>query len=510
MNSPSHRAILWPGAPVAILALLVAWCAPPTPQAMAQAAKTQLVIDLASEPSSLDPQQQWNPDSYYVYRNIFDNLVTRDDAGQIVAEIATSWKNLSDTKVEFQLRSDVTFHDGAPLTPEDVVYSVRRITDPTFASPQRDQFGKIVSTEATGPHSVVLTLASPYPALLAQLVKLSIVPKHVIEKIGNDAFNLSPIGSGPYKFVSWQRGVAVTLARNDNYWGRKGVFGAALFRAVPDGATRLADIEAGTSDIARALNTDQAAQLEASGKGKRIVTLTERVAYLRLNPNKPPFDNIKYRQALAYAVDKQGITDGLLGGFDKPVDQMVTPAHFGWSDKIKGLSYNPDAAKTLLKQAGVPPRFTFTTAPFFDQRVVQAVQQQLTEVGFNVAISLVDTPTFLKYIQQGPQNSVALAIVTNSCACQDADGALYPLFHSGSSWSIIDEKPIDALLDEARSTLDAEKRLADYQSVSETIARDIPVLPLYQMAATYGAAKQLVWTPTPNESFFLNRMGWSK
>ncbi len=227
---------------IAGLALLAACCvafSAPTP---AQAAKDRLVIDLAGEPSSLDPQQQWNPDSYYVYRNIFDNLVTRDDAGQIVPEIATSWKNLSDTKVEFQLRDDVTFHDGSKLTPDDVVYSVRRITDPAFASPQRDQFGKIVGAEATGPHSVVLTLDSPYPALLAQLVKLSIVPKHVVEKIGNDAFNLAPVGSGPYKFVSWQRGVAVTLVRNDAYWGRKGRFATAVFRAVPDGATRLADI----------------------------------------------------------------------------------------------------------------------------------------------------------------------------------------------------------------------------------------------------------------------------
>ncbi len=239
------------------------------------------------------------------------------------------------------------------------------------------------------------------------------------------------------------------------------------------------------------------------------MTLTERMAYLRLNPNKPPFDNPKYRQAMADAIDKQGITDGLLGGFDKPLDQMLTPAHFGWSDGIKGPSYDPDAARAILKQAGVPPRFTLTTAPFFDQRVVQAVQQQLADAGFNVAISLVDTSTFLKYIQQGPENSVALAIVTNSCACQDADGALYPLFHSGNSWSIIDEKPMDALLDEARSTLDLQKRLADYRKINEAIATELPVVPLYQMDATYGAAKQLIWKPTPNESFFLNRMDWS-
>src|SRR5687767_3784765 len=140
-------------------------------------AKDRFVVDLVNEPSTLDPQLQWNPDSYYVYRNIFDNLVTRDDKGQIVPQIATAWKVLSDTQVEFEIRDGVTFHDGSTLTPEDVAYSVGRIIDPKLASPQRGQFDKIVKAEATGPHSVVLTLAGPYPALLAQLVKLSIVPK---------------------------------------------------------------------------------------------------------------------------------------------------------------------------------------------------------------------------------------------------------------------------------------------------------------------------------------------
>src|SRR5205085_9562669 len=175
-----------------------------------QAAKDRLVVDLVSEPSSLDPHVQWNPDSYYVYRNVFDNLVTRDDKGEIVPQIATSWKYLSDTQITFELRTDVTFHDGSKLTPEDVAFSVTRITDPKFASPQLGQFDQIVKAEVSGPSSVTLMTKSPYPALLAQLVKLSIVPKKLIEEIGKDAFNLKPIGSGPYKFDAWQRGVQVT------------------------------------------------------------------------------------------------------------------------------------------------------------------------------------------------------------------------------------------------------------------------------------------------------------
>src|SRR5437588_8512750 len=173
----------------------------------ASAAKDVLVVDLVQEPSSLDPQLQWNPDSYFVYRNVFDNMVTRDDDGKIIPQVATSWRQIDDTTTEFSLRSDIKFHDGTPLTADDVVFSVKRIIDPALKSPQRDQFNKIVDATAVNPTTVRLKTEGPYPVLLAQLVKLSIVPKAHVTQVGNEKFNQSPMGSGPYKFVSIQRGV---------------------------------------------------------------------------------------------------------------------------------------------------------------------------------------------------------------------------------------------------------------------------------------------------------------
>lgn len=474
----------------------------------ALADRTRFTVDLASEPSTLDPHVQWNPDSYFVYRNVFDNLVTRDDKGAIVPEIATAWRQLSDTRYEFDLRTDVRFHDGSSLTAEDVAFSIRRITDPKFASPQLSQFGKIAEAVAEGPAKVVVTLKAPYPAILAQLVKLSIVPKRAVEAMGNDAFNLRPVGSGPYKFVAWDRGVAVTLARNEDYWGRKGPFPTAVFRAVPNAATRLADVQAGAADVARAIDSDQAKQLQDSGRGKRLYALTERSAYLRLNPNRPPFDNPKLRQALSYAIDKEGITEGILGGLDKPIDEMVTPVHLGWSGAIKGTGYDPDKAKALLSEVGQPAHFDFLVGTFFDQRVVEAVLQELRDVGFDASIALVDTATFLKAVQQGPREAPTLAISTNSCACQDADGMLAYLFHSGSNWVIAPSPDLDKALDEAGAASDQARRIALYGAIDKRITDEVLALPLYQMAAIFAAAKPLEWTPTPNESFFLNRMGW--
>lgn len=274
----------------------------------------QLAIDLVNEPTSLDPHVQWNPDSYYVYRNIFDNLLTRDDRGEIIPQIATEWDQVSPTEIVFTIREGVTFHDGSPLTPQDVVFSVQRITDKDFASPQLSQFETITKAEVIDGNKVRLTTAAPYPALMGQLVKLSIVPQAVVEEMGAEAFNLAPVGSGPYRFDNWQRGVEVRLTRNDDYWGDKGEFPAAVFRAVPDASTRVANLVSGASDLAVTMDPDLAAQLDAAdGVGPRIA-LTERVAYLSVNGQKPGLDDVRLRQAIAHAIDRDLIVEGLLGG----------------------------------------------------------------------------------------------------------------------------------------------------------------------------------------------------
>ena len=476
----------------------------------ALAAKDRFVVDLVNEPSSLDPQVQWNPDSYYVYRNIFDNLVTRDDKGAIIPQVATAWKQVSDTEIEFDLRSDIAFHDGSKLTADDVVYSVKRITDPKFASPQLGQFDKITEAIALSPTKVKLVTAGPYPALLAQLVKLSIVPKAIVEAVGKDAFNLKPVGSGPYKFESWQRGVNVQLTRNDAYWGTKAPFPTVIFRAVPDAATRLANLQAGASDLVVTLDADQAGQLKVSPKAQALIGLTERVAYVRLNTTKPPFDNPKLRLAAAYAIDKQAMIDGLLGGYDKQVPELLTPAIFGWVDGIKAPEHDLAKAKALIAEAGPAAKaeIDLSTAPVFDQRIVQAIQQMLVDAGFNVKIAMSDMATYLKRAQAGPETTSLLSFGRWSCACQDADGVLFPLLHKSSGWSAYRNPKMDALLEEARATLDTNKRLAAYKQVHEIVAADVPVVPLYQAVVIYGAAKNLTFQPTPNESMFLNRMSW--
>ncbi|MFK3777518.1 ABC transporter substrate-binding protein [Agrobacterium sp. NPDC089420] len=494
---------------VLLAAMLAASSLATTP--FAAYAKDQLVVDFIAEPSSLDPHVQWNTDSFNVYRNIFDNLLTRDDKGEISPQIATEWKYLNDTEIEFKIRGDVKFHDGTPLTAEDVVFSIKRITDPGFGSPQLGQFNQISDAVAKDTTTVVVTTKGPYPVLLAQLTKLSIVPKHVVEKVSKDEFNLKPVGSGPYKFEKWNRGVEVSLALNEDYWGEKGKFPKVAFRAVPDGSTRIANLQSGTTDLASNLNNDLAAQLEASGQGKVLPVRGERIAFFSLNVNKAPLNDKRIRLAIAHAIDKQGIVEGILGGFDAPIDELTAPVSFGYVEGIKAPEYSPEKAKALVAEVGEAAKqeITLFTTPTYDQRVVQALQQMLNDVGLNVSIQSTDMGNWMQQMQSGPETIPSTAFGRWSCGCQDADGTLYPLLHSSSKWASIKDERIDKALDEARVSIDPEKRLALYKTVHEIVAAENYIIPLYQASVIYGAAKDVEFTPLPNENLFLNRLGWS-
>ncbi len=476
----------------------------------AQAAKDSVVIDLSNETATCDPHMQWNQNSYGVYRNIFDNMVTRDNQGVIIPAVATSWKVLSDTQTEFTIRKDIKFHDGTPLTPEDVVYSIKRITDAAFASPQRSQFEAIIDAAVVGDDKVLVTTAAPYPPLLAQMVKLSIVPKAYVEKVGKEEFNKTPMGSGPYKFVEWQRGVHIVLDRNDEYWGNKGVFPKAEFRFVPDPGTRVADLRTGKADVAVDLNPDLAVTIKDDKVCEPRVTLTERVAFLRTNNGRTPTNDLRIRQAIAYGIDKQGIIDGLMNGQDRLADTMLTKEMAGYS-KQSGLPYDPAKAKQLVAEAGdlAKQEIIFATSPNYDQRVVQATQQMMADIGLNVRIEMMDQASFLKAVQQGDLSGRPhISFGRWSCACMDADGVVYPLMHSSSAWSQTRNDELDKLLDDARICLDPEKRVDLYSKADRIILDESYILPLYQVAYIYGANKNLIWSPTPDESLFINRMNW--
>lgn len=479
--------------------------------ALAQTAKTTLTIDLPNEPATLDPHLQWNTDSYSVYRNIFDNLLTRDASGEIVGQIATEWNYLDDTTIEFKIRDDVTFQDGTKLTADDVAYSIMRIIDPELKSPQLSQFNQIDTAEATDPTTVKMTTKSPYPALLAQLVKLSIVPKAYMEKVGAQEFNVKPIGSGPYALAEWQKGVQTELTANDSYWRAKPPFETVVFRAVPDVSTRIADLKTGKADLIRDLSPDQTESVKEAEGTKVLSVATERVGYMYINAQAGATTDVRVRQAIAYAIDRDALIEALLQGYGAQVNILGAPPVFGYTEEVTGYDYNPDKARELIKEAGAEgAKIEFLTSPSYNRAMVEAIQQMVNDVGLDVSISSSDQATFLKRRQGNPENAGTLALGAWSCACQDADGIIFPLFRSGSQWAKYSNPDFDALVDSARSTLDKEQRMADYKKAYEILREDVPGIGLYQAFAVYGANEKLNWEPTANESLFVMDMSWQQ
>jgi peptide/nickel transport system substrate-binding protein len=470
------------------------------------------VVDLVNNPASLDPQVQWDPDSYFIYRNVFDNLVTRDSGGKIVPQVATAWSYRSDTEIVFTLRDDIRFEDGSLLAADDVVFSIRRITDPAFKSPQLSQFDSIASAEPIGTNQVLLTTKRPYPVLLAQLAKLSIVPHAAVEKLGNDGFNQHPVGSGPYRLVNFSRGVKVELAATPSYWRGRPPFPHVEMRPVPSEETRVADVRTARSDIVRLTSTDTADSLKGDTQVKVLFSPVERAAMLMLNALTGPTKDVRVRRAIAHAIDRNLIVEALLKGYARVVDEPMTPANFGWADGLKSYDYDPAAAKALLKEAGIAPgtKVTFPTGPFFDQRVVQAIQQMLADVGLDAQISMTDGPTYLRLRQGRPDEAGDVSFFRWSCGCQDADGVLFPLFHSSSQWAKYSNPSVDTALEAARTSLDPAKRQALYRQVVETLHTDEPAVPLYQDVMMFAARKEVRFQPTPNEAFFLMDMSWTQ
>lgn len=473
--------------------------------------KDTLTIDLPGDAATLDPHLQWNTDSYSIYRNIFDNLLTRDVKGEIVPQIAASWKYLDDKTIEFQIRDDVTFQDGSKLTADDVAFSINRIVDPKLKSPQLSQFDQIAKAEATSPTVVKMTTKSPYPALLAQLVKLSIVPKAYVEKVGDQEFNLKPLGSGPYKLVNWQKGVQSELEAYSGYWRVKPPFQKVVFRSVPDVSTRIADLKTGKADLIRDVPPDQAEGVKGDSNSQILSVPTERVGYLFLNAQAGATKDIRVRQAIAYAIDSKALVEALLEGYGAPVNVVGAKPIFGYTEKVEGYSYDPEKAKELIKAAGAEgAKVEFLTSPAYSRATIEAIQQMVNDVGLNVEISSSDQATFLKRRQGDPANAGGLAFGAWSCACQDADGIIFPLFRTGSIWAKYSNEKYDALVDKARVILDQDERLKLYEQAYEILREDVPGLGLYQAYAVYGANKKLKWQPTANEAMFVTDMSWQQ
>jgi peptide/nickel transport system substrate-binding protein len=474
------------------------------------ASHSTLVIDAPNAPSNLDPAGQYNTDSYVVYRNMFDDLLRRDPVSlKIEPWVADSWKQSSPTVWDFTIHKGIKFQDGSDLTAGDVAFSLNRILDKSFNSPQLANFNTAKQATASG-DTLSIETSKPSPTLLSFLTTLAIVPEKYVKSKGDKGFNLEPIGSGPYKLKTWQQGSEVDLDANPTYWKGKPPFDHVVFRNVPNASSRVADLQSGKADFAFQLSPDDADTVKGAANLRVVATPTERVGYVAFNVlGNTPTKNIALRQAIGYAINYDSLIKNLLRGYGKPVNEVLTPLSFGYDKSVPGFKYDPEKAKQILASNNLQNlSLTFDTSPSYDPNIIQAVQADLKNVGIDVKISNTDQATFLKKVQSPDHTWDSIRFGRWSCSCLDADGTIYPLFHSGTIWASYSNPAYDAAVEDARVTTDEARRTADYKKAFDILQQDVPGIGIYQDYAIYGASKHLLWKPDPQESFFIRDIRW--
>ena len=471
-----------------------------------------LTIDEANNPSTMDPGLQYDQDTIYIYRNIFDQLIQRNTSTlKIEPMVATAWSNPSPNTWKFTIRQGIKFTNSEALTAQDVAFSLNRILDPSFASPQFSNYSYISNVSAAG-STVTITTKAPTATILDYLANLSIVPEHYVQQVGNAYFKLHPIGSGPYKMVSWIQGTSVTLASNNSYWGGKPLYKTVVYRAVSSEETRLSDVESGVADIAVDMTPADAVTAKGNSSVKVIATPTEAVGYLAFNAlgAGEPTQSLQVRQAIIDALNYNQLIADVEDGYAKPTNSVSAPPQFGYDASLAGPAYNPTEAKSLLAQYGNPhPVLTFATSPVYPATLIAAVQAELEAVGFTVNIVSTDQPTYLSKVQSPSHAWGSIRYGAWDCTCGDVDGTLYPLFHTGSIWASYSNPQFDNLVQEARSTLNSAQRQAYYAQAYQALAADPPGVGLFQIETVDIVNPHISWNPGAQETLHLQQITWS-
>ena len=358
----------------------------------------ELSVASGADPSTLDPRKTWVAQGYSINAHVFEPLVFRaekDGKVELVPLLAESWERISPTEIRFKIRKGVKFHNGETLDAAAAAHTITTIQDEKFITNLKLWVRDIESVEVTAPYEMVIKTKKKTRGLLNQLAQVSIVAPEASKA---PDFERKPIGTGPYKIVSYVPNGQVVIEKNPDYWGKAGEADKITFRIMPETSTRLAALEAGEVHIAENLPPDKLDTLRANKELKVVYTPTLRVNYLTMNFRNPLMAKRKFRQAISLAIDRQGIVDHLLGGTTKVANSISPPGTMGYDASLPVYAYDPERAKALLKEVGYKGEVIKLGGPMgrysMDKQVTEAIGGMLRAVGIN---TVVETLAFSSY-----------------------------------------------------------------------------------------------------------------
>lgn len=456
-----------------------------------------LNFGLSGNPDSLDPHKTSGTLTFQVIKSFYDTLVEPDVTGKLVPALAESWTVSADGLTwTFKLRQGVVFHNGQAFTSKDVKATFDRIGSETLASPKRSEFAPIKAITTPDAQTVVFSLKSPYAPLLASLASGwgAILPSGLIES--NHNFASEPVGTGPFKFTKWVRDNKISMVKNDKYW-IKGVpkLAGVEFNIIPEPAVQVQGLQSGAIEAVEFVDPEDVPALKANPKVTIKKELTSLIMVMAMNCSRAPFDDLRVRQAVNYAVDKQTVLDVAYGG-GKVGSTFLDTGNAYYTDYSSLYPYNPEKAKQLLKDAGVGNKgLTIYVAQNYPLHVKAAelIQQMLANVGLNVKLQLVDWSTWLSNVYSGGNYDFTVIGHTGKL---DPDGTLAG-YGTGKYVKWINQ-PVADMLKKAVTISDFTARKKLYTDALEIMAKEVPFVYLgtsYRYVATRSNVVEFRMTP---------------
>jgi peptide/nickel transport system substrate-binding protein len=436
-------------------------------------AKT-LNFGLSGNPDSLDPHKTAGTLTFQTVKSLYDTLVEPDVSGKIVPALAEKWEVSADEMVwKFYLRKGVVFHNGDKLNSQDVKASFVRVLDKTVASPKANEFAAILSIDTPDEHTVVINLKEPAAPFLATLASGwgAILPQALIA--ANHDFNSKPVGTGPFKLKEWVRDNRIVLQKNPNYW-MKGLpkLDQVNINIVPERAVQVQGLVSGQLHASDIIDKDDVPTLESAKEVQVDKTLTSMILVLAMNCNHPLLKDLRVRQAVNHAIDKQKILDVVYGG-GKPVGTFMDYSNPYYKDFTAIYPYDPEKAKKLLAEAGVKSDTALEI--FIPQnyelhvKAGEMYQNMLSKVGLNVKIKLVDWSTWLSEVYRASKFDFTVIGHTGKL---DPEGTLGG-YGKGRYVQWTNPQAFE-LIEKAKKVSKFETRKKLYDEALEIMAKEVP------------------------------------
>jgi len=466
------------------------------------ASRERITVYHSSVADSVHPYKHSSSPIYGQWQHIMEPLVEYDyKRKDYVGILADSWE-FQGKRWVMRLKKGIKFHNGAPLTSKDVAFSIERMKDEKGGSLQGSNFKEVTEVQTPDDLTVIFVTKQPLAVFLDRLENRFILSKAAAEKYG-DQMDQHPIGTGPYRYVSYQRGGNFVFTRNDDYWGGKANIKEVVFKKVTEDAARLAALESGQADLVNNVPVHEVARLERHPRVKVEQVEGLRMFFLAFNVAHKPFDNKLVRQAVNYSVDAPAIIKNIFEGIGYATDGPVGSNVLGSDPKLKRYPYDPKKARELLAAAGYPNgcdvQLYYSAGRYpKDTEVCQVVAAQMAKGGFRVEPISQEWAIFWE--NTGVNGGKLPFYYIGRGSLTDADTLYDQYFRTGRTKRTNYSNPeLDKLIEEQQKTPEMKKRTAILQQAGKFIMDEALFAPLYNLADIYGVAKNVNWKLRPDE-----------